>query len=54
MQIRQVQDIKYQLLPGTERHTPNIVIDHDGVERVRTPRCMTPEQVDETVFSKRL
>ena len=54
MQVRQVQDIEYQLLPGAERQTTDIVIERDGVVRVRPPLKMTPEQVDETVFSKRL
>ena len=54
MQVRQVQDIQYQLLPGAERQTTDIVIERDGVVRVRPPREMTPEQVDETVFSKRM
>jgi predicted metal-dependent hydrolase len=54
MQVRQVQDIEYQLLPGAERKTTDIVIERDGVIRVRPPLQMTPEQVDETVFSKRL
>ena len=54
MQMRQVQDIQYQLLPGADRKTTDIVIERDGVIRVRPPLQMTPEQVDETVFSKRL
>lgn len=54
MQVRQVQDIEYQLLPGAERQTTDIVIERDGVVRVRPPLKMTPEQVDETVFSKRM
>lgn len=54
MQVRQIQDIEYQLLPGAERQTTDIVIERDGVVRVRPPLKMTPEQVDETVFSKRL
>jgi predicted metal-dependent hydrolase len=54
MQVRQVQDIEYQLLPGADRQTTDIVIERDGVVRVRPPRCMTPEQVDATVFSKRM
>ncbi len=54
MQVRQVQDIQYQLLPGADRKTTDIVIERDGVIRVRPPLKMTPEQVDETVFSKRL
>jgi predicted metal-dependent hydrolase len=54
MQVRQVQDIQYQLLPGADRKTTDIVIERDGVIRVRPPLKMTPAQVDETVFSKRL
>lgn len=54
MQIRQVQDIEYQLLPGAQRQTTDIVIERDGMVRVRPPLKMTPEQVDETVFSKRM
>ncbi len=54
MQIRQVQDIEYQLLPGAPRQTTDIVIERDGVVRVRPPLQMTPQQVDETVFSKRM
>ena len=54
MQIRQVQDIEYQLLPGAERQTTDIVIERDGIVRVRPPLKMTPEQEDETVFSKRM
>ena len=54
MQLRQVRDIEYRLMPGSERLTTDIVIERDGVITVRPPRDMTPEQVDETVFSKRL
>lgn len=54
MQVRQVQDIEYQLLPGADRQTTDIVIERDGVVCVRPPLRMTPEQVDETVFSKRM
>jgi predicted metal-dependent hydrolase len=53
-QVRQVQDIQYQLLPGADRQTTDIVIERDGVVRVRPPLRMTPEQADETVFSKRM
>lgn len=54
MQVRRVQDIEYQLLPGAERQTTDIVIERDGVVRVRPPIRMTPEEVDATVFSKRM
>lgn len=54
MQIRQILDIEYQLLPGTDRQTTDIVIERDGVITVRPPLRMKPEQVDETVLSKRM
>lgn len=54
MQLRQVRDIQYQLLPGSARQTTDIVIERNGVITVRSPERMTPEQVDETVFSKRM
>ena len=54
MQIRQIKDIAYRLLPGTPRQTTDIVIERDGCITVRPPARMTPEQVDQTVFSRRL
>jgi hypothetical protein len=42
MQVRQVRDIEYHLLPGTERMTTDIVIERDGVVTVRPPARMTP------------
>ncbi|MCQ1549076.1 MAG: M48 family metallopeptidase [Candidatus Accumulibacter phosphatis] len=54
MQLRQVRDIHYQLLPGSDRQTADIVIERDGIITVRPPLRMTPEQVDETVLSKRM
>ena len=54
MRLRQVKDIQYRLLPGTERRTTDIVIERDGVITVRPPRHMAPEQVDATVLSKRM
>jgi predicted metal-dependent hydrolase len=54
MQLRQVRDIAYQLLPGAQRHTTDIVIERNGLISVRPPLEMTPEQVDETVLSKRM
>ncbi|RPE15431.1 DUF45 domain-containing protein [Burkholderia pseudomallei] len=54
MQLRQVRDIAYQLLPGSDRQTTDIVIERNGVITVRPPLRMTPEQVDETVSSKRM
>ena len=52
--MRQIHDIEYRLLPGAARQTTDIVIERDGVVSVRPPLRMTPEQVDETVFSKRM
>lgn len=54
MQLRQVRDIEYHLLPGADRQTTDIVIERNGIITVRPPLKMTPEQVDETVFSKRM
>lgn len=54
MQLRNVRDIHYQLLPGADRRTTDIVIERNGLISVRPPACMTPEQVDDTVFSKRM
>ncbi len=54
MQHRQIRDIEYQLLPGSDRQTTDIVIERNGLITVRPPLRMTPEQVDETVLSKRM
>lgn len=54
MEVRQVCDIEYRLLPGTDRQTTDIVIERDGLIAVRAPLRMTPEQVDETVLSRRM
>lgn len=54
MQLRRIQDIEYRLLPGTERRTTDIVIERDGLVTVRPPQRMSPEQVDATVFSRRM
>lgn len=54
MQKRQVRDIEYQLLPGTDRQTTDIIIERNGVISVRPPQRMTPEQVDNTVLSRRM
>ena len=52
--LRQVRDIQYRLLPGANRRTTDIVIERDGLITVRPPVHMTPEQVDETVLSRRM
>jgi predicted metal-dependent hydrolase len=50
---RRVRDIDYQLLPGTERRTTDIVIERNGTVVVRPPKNMIPEKVDRVVESKR-
>jgi predicted metal-dependent hydrolase len=52
--VRKVKDIEYRLLPGTARQTTDIVIERNGCVTVRPPARMTPEQVDDTVLSRRL
>ncbi len=54
MIARRVRDIDYQLLPGADRKTTDIVIERDGIVTVRPPKHFTPEQVDAVVDSKRL
>ena len=54
MQMRKVSDIEYQLLPSVSRKTTDIVIERDGTICVRPPASLTPEQIDATVYSKRL
>ena len=54
MQLRQVRDIEYRLLPGAERRTTDIVIERDGRVTVRPPKHLTPEQIDITVLRKRM
>ena len=54
MMTRRVGDIEYQLLPGNQRRTTDIVIERDGRVVVRPPAQYKPEQVDAVVASKRL
>jgi len=54
MNARRVRDIDYQLLPGSERKTTDIVIERNGVVVVRPPVDYSPEQVDAVVESKRM
>ena len=54
MASRRIGDIEYQLRPGTQRRTTDIVIERDGQVVVRPPIGYTPEQVDAVVESKRL
>lgn len=51
---RQVRDISYTLLPGTDRNTTDIVIERNGQIMVRPPKTMTPDKVDAVVEAKRL
>lgn len=54
MMERQVRDISYTLLPGTDRNTTDIVIERNGQIVVRPPRSLTSEKVDAVVEAKRL
>jgi len=54
MNARRVRDIDYQLLPGSDRKTTDIVIERNGVVVVRPPMDYSPEQVDAVVESKRM
>lgn len=54
MSLRHVHDIRYELLPGSNRKTTDIVIERDGVVTVRPPLGMSLAEVDDTVFSKRM
>lgn len=54
MSVRRVRDIEYELLPGQQRKTTDIVIERDGRVCVRPPADHTPEQVDAVVESKRM
>jgi len=54
MNARAVRDIEYQLLPGSERSTTDIVIERNGMIAVRPPKGLTPEQADAVVESKRM
>lgn len=54
MTPRRIRDIEYQLVPGSERRTTDIVIERNGKVVVRSPASYTPEQVDALVERKRL
>ena len=54
MNSRRVRDIEYQLLPGSDRKTTDIVIERNGVVAVRPPKDFTPEKADAVVESKRM
>jgi predicted metal-dependent hydrolase len=54
MNARKVLDIEYQLMPGADRKTTDIVIERNGIIAVRPPSNYTPEQVDAVVKSKRM
>lgn len=54
MNPRRVRDIDYQLLPGTDRKTTDIVIERNGDVVVRPPKGIAPEAVDALVDSKRI
>ncbi|MEW8623795.1 MAG: SprT family zinc-dependent metalloprotease [Candidatus Thiodiazotropha endolucinida] len=54
MSARRVRDIEYQLLPGTDRKTTDIIIERNGEVVVRPPKAYSPEVIDEVVDSKRM
>lgn len=54
MPLRHIHDIQYELLPGSNRKTTDIVIERDGLVTVRPPLGVSPEEVDDTVLSKRM
>lgn len=54
MTPRRVRDIEYQLVPGSERRTTDIVIERNGQVVVRPPAGLAPEQVDALVERKRM
>lgn len=54
MNTRRIRDIEYQLLPGTDRKTTDIVIERNGLVIVHPPMGISPEQVDAVVESKRM
>ena len=54
MSVRRIRDIKYQLLPGTNRKTTDIIIERNGSIAVRPPKNLSPDQIDSVVESKRL
>jgi len=54
MNARRIRDIDYQLLPGTDRKTTDIVIERNGIVAVRPPKDFSSEQVDAVVESKRM
>lgn len=51
---RRIRDIEYNLLPGGERKTTDIVIERDGTITVRPPLSFSPEQADAVVEDKRM
>lgn len=54
MNARRVKDIDYQLMPGTNRSTTDIVIERNGAVVVRPPEGFSEAQVDAVVESKRM
>ena len=54
MNPRRIRDIEYQLQPGSDRKTTDIIIERNGCVVVRPPKGYSPEKVDAVVESKRL
>jgi len=54
MNSRRIRDIEYDLLPGSDRKTTDIVIERNGKITVRSPADYSPEEVDAVVDAKRM
>ncbi len=54
MNKRRIRDIDYQLLPGSERKTTDIVIERNGEVVVRPPQGFSAREIDAVVESKRI
>lgn len=42
MNPRRIRDIDYELLPGADRKTTDIVIERNGIVAVRPPKVVQP------------
>lgn len=54
MNARRVRDIDYQLMPGSDRKTTDIIIERNGTVIVRPPNHYNAEQIDAMIGSKRM
>ncbi len=54
MNKRRIKDIDYQLLPGSDRKTTDIIIERNGEVVVRPPLGFSVVEIDAVVDSKRI